>query len=71
MNNPSLKPCPFCNSDNITVASERKKDSNGSIYLEHFVMCVDCRSKGIPISDYMSEPLINLCIEGWNKRYEV
>ena len=63
----NLKQCPFCHSEEVKLHSERHCAGHGDYYTEHYIKCEKCGAKGPSVNDYMSEPLINLCIEGWNK----
>ncbi len=55
----NLKPCPFCNSDNLRVSKNFKNDGKLTM-INCFVCCEDCGANG-PTIVYVEDP-----IKAWN-----
>jgi Lar family restriction alleviation protein len=57
MSNETLKPCPFCGSENIEIAP-----------IGEYVFCNDCYTIGPQEHGNTSEEKIQRAIAAWNKR---
>lgn len=55
-----LKPCPFCESEDLTIAQNEEPSSHS--YGMYFVVCWDCYANG------PYEKKKNTAIKKWNQR---
>jgi len=66
-----MKPCPFCNSKNVSFNSKITY-GQGEAFYEGFILCKDCRAKGPESSGYGSPEKLDeyTCCKKWNYRVD-